>query len=39
MRKIAFANMLLALAEPEPLTFANLTTKSLIFGIAFIFVE
>ena len=28
MRKIAFANMLLALAEPEPLTLANLTTKS-----------
>ena len=28
MRKIAFANMLFALAEPEPFTLANLTTKS-----------
>ena len=29
IRKTAFANMLLALAEPDPLTLANLTTKSL----------
>src|SRR5688572_7903212 len=29
MRRIAFANNSLAEAEPEPLTFANLTTKSL----------
>ena len=32
IRNIAFANILLALAEPEPFTFANLTTKSLVFG-------
>ena len=32
MRKIAFANMLLALAEPEPFTLANFTTKSLTTG-------
>ena len=32
MRNIAFANILLALAEPEPFTFANLITKSLVFG-------
>lgn len=31
--KIAFTNMLFALAEPEPFTLANLTTKSLIFVI------
>jgi hypothetical protein len=29
--KIAFVNKKLALAEPVPLTFANLITKSLIF--------
>ena len=29
MRRIDFANSALALAEPEPLTLANLTTKSL----------
>ena len=28
MRRIALANSSLALAEPEPLTLANLTTKS-----------
>ena len=32
MRKIALANMLFALAEPEPFTLANLTTKSLTTG-------
>src|SRR5260221_3818520 len=32
MRRMAFANNWLAEAEPEPLTFANLTTKSFIFG-------
>ena len=30
MRRMALANMALALAEPEPFTLANLTTKSLI---------
>ena len=30
MRKIALANMPLALAEPVPLTLANLMTKSLM---------
>ena len=30
MRKIALANNSLALAEPEPLTLANLMTKSLV---------
>src|SRR5688572_21042045 len=30
MRRIALANSSLALAEPEPLTLANLTTKSLV---------
>src|SRR5919109_3455440 len=30
MRNNVFANMVFALAEPEPLTVANLTTKSLI---------
>ena len=29
MRRIDLANSALALAEPEPLTLANLTTKSL----------
>src|SRR5580693_1657984 len=29
MRRIDFANIWFALAEPEPLTLANLTTKSL----------
>ena len=32
MRKIARAKRLLALAEPEPFTLANLTTKSLTAG-------
>ena len=32
MRKIALANILFALAEPEPLTFANFITKSLVLG-------
>ena len=31
MRNTAFANKELALAEPEPLTLANLITKSFIF--------
>ena len=30
IRKIALANMLLALAEPVPLTLANFMTKSLM---------
>jgi hypothetical protein len=30
MRKIERANNSLALADPEPLTFANLTTKSFV---------
>src|SRR5439155_22142311 len=34
IRRIVFANNVLALAEPEPLTLANLTTKSLILAIA-----
>ena len=39
MRRIAFANSSLADAEPEPLTLANLTTKSLIAAIGFMRVE
>src|SRR5579859_2320666 len=35
MRRIAFANSSLAEAEPEPLTLANLTTKSLLAAIGF----
>src|SRR5574339_586193 len=34
MRRIDFANSVLAEAEPEPLTFANFTTKSLVDEIA-----
>src|ERR1700751_2080139 len=34
MRRIDFANSELALAEPEPFTLANLTTKSLTLWIA-----
>jgi hypothetical protein len=34
MRRIAFAKSAFADAEPEPLTFANLTTKSLTDAIA-----
>src|SRR5436190_21405326 len=34
MRRIDLANSELALAEPDPLTLANLTTKSLTFWIA-----
>ena len=34
MRRIAFAKSALADAEPDPLTFANLTTKSLTDAIA-----
>ena len=34
MRKIDLANMALALAEPEPFTLANLTTKSLVARIS-----
>src|SRR4051794_13389574 len=34
MRRIAFANSAFADAEPEPLTLANLTTKSLTAAIA-----
>src|SRR5258705_9713857 len=37
MRRKLFANSSLALAEPEPLTFANLTTKSLTASILFMF--
>src|SRR6202171_6700839 len=36
MRRIAFANSVFAEADPEPLTFANLTTKSLTAAIGFI---
>src|SRR5215207_6761550 len=36
MRRIARAKSSLAEAEPEPLTFANLTTKSLVDVICFI---
>src|SRR5215468_10938375 len=36
MRRIAFANSVFADAEPEPLTLANLTTKSLTASIGFI---
>src|SRR3982751_1550139 len=35
MRNIAFANSSFADAEPEPLTLANLTTKSLTASIGF----
>ncbi len=35
IRRIALANSVFAEAEPEPLTLANLTTKSLIASIAF----
>src|SRR5262245_20741331 len=35
-RRIAFANSVFADAEPEPLTLANLTTKSLTPSIGFI---
>ena len=35
MRKMALAKSSLAEAEPEPLTFANLMTKSLIASIFF----
>ena len=35
MRRIALANSSFADAEPEPLTLANLTTKSLTAVIAF----
>src|ERR1700732_4100273 len=34
IRRIDFANSALALAEPDPLTLANLTTKSLTLWIA-----
>src|SRR5437763_11349530 len=34
IRRIDLANSELALAEPDPLTLANLTTKSLTFWIA-----
>ncbi len=34
MRRIDLANSALALAEPDPLTLANLTTKSLTLWIA-----
>jgi hypothetical protein len=34
MRKIDLANSALALAEPDPLTLANLTTKSLTLSIS-----
>src|SRR5690242_9265435 len=33
MRRMAFANSSFAEAEPEPLTFANLTTKSFVASI------
>ncbi len=36
MRKIAFMTSAFALAEPEPLTFANLTVKSFTRGAAFL---
>src|SRR5258706_2320614 len=39
MRRIAFAKSALADAEPDPLTFANLTTKSLTDAIACIWGE
>ena len=35
MRNTARANISLALADPEPLTLANLTTKSLMESICF----
>src|SRR5690242_1628496 len=35
MRRIAFANSSFADAEPEPLTLANLTTKSLLDAMGF----
>src|SRR4051812_15583267 len=35
MRRIALANSSFADAEPEPLTFANLTTKSLVASMGF----
>ncbi len=35
MRKTIFANRPLAEAEPEPLTLANLTTKSLVAEMGF----
>jgi hypothetical protein len=36
MRRIDFAKSSFADAEPDPLTFANLTTKSLMAAIGFI---
>src|SRR5262245_66137922 len=35
MRRIAFANSSFALADPEPFTFANLTTKALTDSMRF----
>src|SRR5881394_3662665 len=39
MRRIAFAKSVLAEAEPEPFTFANLMTKSFVVSMRFIVIN